>query len=45
VLLTKHLLHNSALILRTIEAECALLPERVTSPEAQAIYRSFLTRK
>jgi enoyl-CoA hydratase/carnithine racemase len=45
VLLTKHLLHNSALILRTIEAECALLPDRVTSPEAQAIYRSFLTRK
>lgn len=45
VLLTKHLLHNGALILRTIEAECALLPERVTSPEAQAIYRSFLTRK
>jgi hypothetical protein len=38
-------LHNSGLILRTIEAECALLPERVTSPEAQAIYRTFLTRK
>lgn len=45
VLLTKHLLHDGARILRTIEAECALLPERVRSPEAQAIYKSFLTRK
>jgi enoyl-CoA hydratase/carnithine racemase len=45
VLLTKHLLHDGARILRAIETECALLPERVTSPEAQAIYRSFLTRK